>query len=542
VGVIFINPLTANPYCQTVTVSNSLLYNNFPGYTADASGVHFDKGSGGATAVFKNNTFYGNGGGSIGGGSSSIDFSITLINNVLIAIPDIAGQRYVFRNSNRFASITGDNNYLAGVFHSTAGTATLSGNGNTVISNGNSAITAEQVGAAGLSAALSNSGVIVGAAALDEVIAKPYLSLLPASPLVDAGTASGATTKDALGYKRGNGTTTGSLPDVGAIEYRSPLTIAADESKSWTTDYTGGEYGDIIINATDNSCGQLEDVPASNATVTGVVKYRREFSAKKWYAVGFPFDIASVRSNVSGLDNYDLETYKATTGSGSDWGDYWVKVYNSNESDASHNDDMVYYDEGETELPAGGYAMQFPLAFFEMDDEDDTPTPMTVTFTSVANPTMNADDADFDFTPDDYKMTANPSLINRTLMPDAVTTGNNYYCLGATNYNGELNATQQDNVFGLLNSTEYPSGYTLKPFESVVVANAISGGALRRFMGTENIEAPSGMNAPSFNDEPVSVRCYNLQGIEIVQPAKGQAYIVREVYKSGAVKARKAVK
>jgi hypothetical protein len=87
-----------------------------------------------------------------------------------------------------------------------------------------------------------------------------------------------------------------------------------------------------------------------------------------------------------------------------------------------------------------------------------------------------------------------------------------------------------------------PSSYTLKPFESLMVANAISNGTLRSFMSTENVDAPTGMSGSSLDDEPVSVRCYNLQGIEIAQPAKGQAYIVREVYKSGAVKAWKAVK
>jgi hypothetical protein len=317
--------------------------------------------------------------------------------------------------------------------------------------------------------------------------------------------------------------------------------IESNETRT-KTQYDTYNFTDIVIKATDTQSGQF-DLESNSLTVNGVVKYQRKFSAKKWYAVGFPFGIASVTT--SGVD-YNLETYDENGDNTHDgkYGDYWVKVYNTSESDASHNDDMVYYmPAGATTLPAGGYAMQVPDAYDGYE----------FTFTSVANPTLNTPVADFSAAglSGGYTMAVNPGMENMTLTPSATINSDSYdyYCLGAANYGGSLTADQQKNVFGLLNSSDYPSGYTLKPFESLMVAKAITlsagtptGNTLRSFMGTENVDTPTGINAPSFDGEPVSVRCYNLQGIEIAQPAKGQAYIVREVYKSGAVKARKAVK
>jgi predicted outer membrane repeat protein len=336
----------------------------------------------------------------------------------------------------------------------------------------------------------------------------------------------------------------GNAEYVPVLVFSQPaFVVGATETKSWNT-YTaaisggindGDHYGDIVIESTDASTGQLTGI-TSNATVNGVVKYRCKFSAKKWYAVGFPFDIASV--STPGVD-YNLETYDENGDNTHDnlYGDYWARTYDGT------NNVFNDYTAGSETLSAGGYVIQVPDAF---DGEE-------LTFTSAPSITLNADNAAFDFTPGGYKMTANPSLENKMLTPGTTASGDSddYYCLGAWGTGYEQN-------FGLIAASapaetpigvSVPNSYTLKPFESVVVARAITqalgnstGNTLRSFMSTENVDAPTGMSGSSFDGEPVSVRCYNLQGIEIAQPAKGQAYIVREVYKSGAVKAWKAVK
>jgi hypothetical protein len=54
--------------------------------------------------------------------------------------------------------------------------------------------------------------------------------------------------------------------------------------------------------------------------------------------------------------------------------------------------------------------------------------------------------------------------------------------------------------------------------------------------------AKSAIGSAMLNDAPVSVRYYNLQGVEIAAPVKGQAYIAKEVYQSGKVSVKKALK
>jgi hypothetical protein len=334
----------------------------------------------------------------------------------------------------------------------------------------------------------------------------------------------------------------GNSRDAGAHEYIFPaFVVAANLSRSWT-DYVSGNYGDIIIESTDASTGQLTGI-TSGAAVNGVVKLQKTFGTGKWYAVGFPFAIASVTA--PGVD-YNLETYDESGVNTHDGlnGDYWARTYDGT------NNVFNDYTAGSTNLAAGGYIIAVPSAF---DGEE-------LTFTSAPGITLNTTDAAFDFTQGGYKITANPSLINRILTPGTTASGDSddYYCLGSWTDNAGNDLEYYANNFGLVAASKpadatatavVPSSYTLKPFESVVVARAITlsagnstGNTLRSFMGTENVDTPTGINAPSLDDEPVSVRCYNLQGIEIAQPAKGQAYIVREVYKSGAVKARKAVK
>ncbi|MDR1809230.1 MAG: Ig domain-containing protein [Prevotella sp.] len=55
------------------------------------------------------------------------------------------------------------------------------------------------------------------------------------------------------------------------------------------------------------------------------------------------------------------------------------------------------------------------------------------------------------------------------------------------------------------------------------------------------VNAVTGISAADMDKTSVSVRYYNLQGVEITAPVKGQVHIAKEVYPSGAVKAVKRV-
>jgi hypothetical protein len=255
------------------------------------------------------------------------------------------------------------------------------------------------------------------------------------------------------------------------------------------TGYTSG-YGDIIF----ESDGQLTDINSSGLTVNGVVKYKKTFIPKQWYAVGFPFAPESYWGDFE--ENPDLYIWNGT------YGDFWVKDY----SGEAFNDSQT--------MEAGiGYIVQFP------DDFED----VEVIFTSdegviLKNITENDLDAVLALSESNrYYLVANPSVSNLTLSAT-----DKYYI-----YDGS-------DSFELLTS----GTTTVKPFESFVVANGVAQNSLKASLNIDNVTALEQLH---WNDPVVGTEYYNLQGQKVQCPIKNSLYIVKKIHASGKADTIKTV-
>ncbi|MDR1682505.1 MAG: hypothetical protein LBS25_03835 [Candidatus Symbiothrix sp.] len=272
--------------------------------------------------------------------------------------------------------------------------------------------------------------------------------------------------------------------------------VITSNSLRTKAEYVGGDFNDIIFNGT----AQLEIPEDETVKVNGVVKVNKTYDVQKWYAVGFPFDIAEIHS--------DHETYPDLTAWNGNEGSFWAKIYDGVE------DEFNDYANGSV-LEAGGYALQFPSILLNK----------TITFVSDPYVSLSNSDA-FDVTANGYKLTVNPSVANTNITPEDA---NKYYIL-------DIN---QAGNFGLLTAGNASSKTFIAPFESLVVANNISSGNLRSSLA---VETPTGIKLrPLLGEEPIAVHYYNLQGVKITQPQRGSVYLIKTVFQSGKSEVCKSI-
>jgi hypothetical protein len=277
-------------------------------------------------------------------------------------------------------------------------------------------------------------------------------------------------------------------------------------SQKNSSDYLAGNYNDIIF----EEDGQLTVDKTNHANGLkpfGVVKVNKTFAKDTWYAVGFPFDIASV--NCAEYENgRALETFKPD-GSGDDRGDYWLKTCSSD--GASFND----YTSGSTTIETGGYALQVPDALHNA----------TFTFTSESSAILS-NSSSFSKAAGSYKLTCNPSVANL----EANNEGSDYFYAFNTPVFEKITAS-----------------YTLKPFESIVIANGIAESALRSIVDIEAPGTPTIIIPMDENDTVVSTEYYNLQGVRVfvgeaqTLPSRSGVYIVKQIYRSGKTSVSKSI-
>jgi parallel beta-helix repeat protein len=310
------------------------------------------------------------------------------------------------------------------------------------------------------------------------------------SPAIDAGD------ETDLSYNRdldldGNARINNTI-DIGAYEYY--FVIAPGASVSSTTYET--RYGDIIFQSDDeHGAGQLTGIGSEGLTVNGVVKLEKTFTVKKWYPIGFPFAIESIKGEFE--EEEDLVIYNSDEKTG----DFWLQSYDGEKDEFGYS----------STLAANiGYAIQFPNDF-----ED-----VKVTFISAENPVLyNTTESDIELANDSYTLIANPSVGNVSTITEA----GRYYQYGA----------DRENNFGLLDEE---ATMTLKPFESVVVTKNVQE-TLRSSLGTGAVTAlvPTG----NTKDPVIETLYYNLQGQKIQQPLHNEIYIEKKIHVSGKVEATK---
>ncbi|MDR0232817.1 MAG: hypothetical protein LBI82_11955 [Dysgonamonadaceae bacterium] len=293
-----------------------------------------------------------------------------------------------------------------------------------------------------------------------------------------------------------------------------PLVIAPTDVTAKSV-YANGVYGDIIFKSDGTGTGQLTIPTSQSLTVDGFVKLEKEVT-KKWYAMGFPFDVTVNYMNVAGDNGNGTEgEYENLWYVSKEYpvADFWLKEITSKGT-------FVEPETSNFVLKAGkGYVLQFPSFF----------NGKTITFISTGNSVVLSNDIDKYITIDlGYTMVANSSVAEVDFENDYDLTGQNFYL-----FNGDLAFKH----YSELNVGEIK----LQPFESMIVFNAPVAGTPPLSIGIET--GPTGsIDVKADNGKIVDVRYYNLQGLEIKQPVENGIYIVKTTYESNAVETTKVIK
>jgi hypothetical protein len=274
--------------------------------------------------------------------------------------------------------------------------------------------------------------------------------------------------------------------------------IPAEESKS-ADDYIGAGLAGLVF----NEGSQLTD--AENLEVYGAVKVVKTFDTGKWYPIGFPFDIESISIE------YGSESQAGIIYDGS--GAITAGVVPTDGNAATANIYAATYDgnafayAGTSALATGqAYILKFPETNF------DNEASVTVTFATVAGIVLNTTGA----APSvgEYTFVANPDLVSKSDL------GAPYYYV--------LNEAHTQ--FEKAETLETP----LKPFGAVIAGTEGD----KVSINIEDVETA----LPTITKDPVvGKEYYNLQGVKIAEPVKGQVYLVKKIFASGAVSADKII-
>jgi M6 family metalloprotease-like protein len=235
--------------------------------------------------------------------------------------------------------------------------------------------------------------------------------------------------------------------------------------------------------------------------VNGHIRVVKTVESKKWYSMGFPFDVANVYSETHGfLSAWDTAD-----------GDYWLKTYNP----AGGTEEDGGFEYADLIEAGQGYIIQFPEAL----------TDKVVTFISELSPKLKSGVSEDDLAVEtDYSFVANPLTGELPLAPQR-----GYYVYD-----------QSENRFLRLESNDY----TLSPFEGVIVLTRnFSEGSFRSAIGTDGSNGATGeeLIPTDANDPVIATRYYNLQGIEISRPLERNFYIVRQIHQSGKEETKKII-
>ena len=303
------------------------------------------------------------------------------------------------------------------------------------------------------------------------------------------------------------------LDDIKIERIQNDLIIKPKETVTLTESVFNG---DIIFRANDkDGVGQLI-IDNGQLTINGVVKLEKEISKhgvdagekyngkKKWYAIGFPFDIVSIQSDLS-LD------YGKPADTNYDAGDdFWLYTIKAN-GDFEEIIDEVH--SGTTLSANQGYAIQFPDVF----------AGRVVSFVSAKGVILNSASGEIEIPiSDGYVMLVNPSLADYDI--SCVEAQKHFY-----HFDGFVNF-----------SHNHGASATLKPFESVVAYEEVTKAPHKSIV---NIDGDAtGVNDANVNDEIVDICYYNLQGIEISKPTAAGIYIVKKIYKSNKIETTKVIK
>jgi hypothetical protein len=253
-------------------------------------------------------------------------------------------------------------------------------------------------------------------------------------------------------------------------------------------------YSNIIF----NEGSQLTGIGEDGLTVRGAVEYQLTVAEKRWYAIGFPFAIASVYSHYFADQGWDADLYPKGYNKTDD---YWLRTWNGNQ--------FVANTEGIT--AETGYIIQFP----EWQDDK------VISFISEPQITLYNSNANL-VSGENYSLVNNPSLQSLPLSTDA----NNYY-----RYNPE------DNCFNLAETET-----SINTFEAVitVLKASVPQNASKQILIENDY---TGVEKPVLSgaDPVVETHYYTLQGAAVRQPAQNGVYIIKNIRQSGREEVSKMI-
>jgi len=286
--------------------------------------------------------------------------------------------------------------------------------------------------------------------------------------------------------------------------FKSDLVIPAGEEVTITK---ASFDGNVIFQANDEEgTGQLIiDNGTGVLAVTGKVILEKEISKhgagagehagnRKWYAIGFPFGIASIQCSLPGAEGISLDAGD----------DFWLSVIGEDGEFGEIKEEVI--GTGTTLIANQGYAIQFP----------DVLEGEIVTFISGRGVTLNnASNIAIPAT-DVYAMVTNPAVIN--IVPS---------CPGAKQHTYPF-----DGFVSFLH--DHGATKTLQPFEALVVYEENLIAPKKSIVCVEG-GATGLISLDAGKDEIADVRYYNLQGVEVFKPTVAGVYIVKTIYKSNNV-------
>ncbi|GHV24866.1 hypothetical protein FACS1894176_02080 [Bacteroidia bacterium] len=295
------------------------------------------------------------------------------------------------------------------------------------------------------------------------------------------------------------------IVDAGAVEYALPEYVIADEAGT-STDYKAGTYGDIIFTDGDDFTVAGGDEAGSNYYG---VKYKKTVEAGKWYALGFPFEVVGFYCEdfEYGKPGDDGEGPVLDIYNGNDVGDFFVKTFTDGEGDAY----QFNFHTGSTLEAGKGYIVRFPSAF---DGRE-------ITFVSALNPALTNDAQIEDTDTEVYKLHAHHSVVAAS--PTSLVENFHYYRLNGSN---EFARTTDP----------------VSPFEAFIAVAGINDVSALRSISLDGNDGTTTEIKPVENENPVAIRYYNLQGVEVNSPVKGNVYVVKKVYESGVTQVEKQIK
>ena len=300
-----------------------------------------------------------------------------------------------------------------------------------------------------------------------------------------------------------------SYPTCGPITWEGTIDNDWEEAGNWDSGSVPTATDDVIIPAgasvtltavTEVNNLTLEpgasiDLATSGLLVYGTLTAQKAIDAKKWFAIGFPFDVETVYSS-----NYDEELAGESA-----TGNFWLRSYDNTSGDKI---DFTT----ETQINANqGYIFQLSK-YWSFPD--------AISFVSKTDDVVLSKVAALTFVNNTYTLQANPNLDPFAINVAALEAANKYVYRLSSDGTAFIRLTDDA---------------TIAPFESVITI--LTTGPLKSSLGIDVVT-----DVPTFNDEKAVVtRYYNLQGIEVAQPVKGQIYLVKNINESGSTKVVKQI-